>query len=283
MTNRAALTLGVAQIASIPGDLSANRQKHVEAIDAARARGVDVLVFPELSLVGHAGGADALRLALRRDDSLLIELARAAGPMCTVVGAVEEAGAAQFYNAAFTLRDGHVLAVHRKINLATYGRLEDGKYFTAGERADVADLNERWRASVLICADLWNPPLVHLAATQGATLLLAPVSSAIEAVGADFDNPGGWEVNLRFHAMTYGLPIAMANRVGREDSLTFYGGSRIVDPFGRTLAKAEGNAEQVVDARVDFESVRKARQQLPTIRDANVRLLAREFDRIARA
>jgi predicted amidohydrolase len=283
MTNRAALTLGVAQIASIPGDLAGNRQKHAEAIDAARARGVDVLVFPELSLVGHAAGADALRLALRRDDALVMELARAAGSMCTVVGAIEESGAAQFYNAAFMLRDGRVLAVHRKINLATYGRLEDGKYFATGARVEVGDLDERWRASMLICADLWNPPLVHLAAAQGATLLLAPVSSAIEAVGADFDNPGGWDVNLRFHAMTYGLPIAMANRVGREDSLTFYGGSGIVDPFGRTLAKAEGNVERLVDARVDFDSVRKARQQLPTIRDANVRLLAREFDRIASA
>src|SRR5205823_4003977 len=97
------------------------------------------------------------------------------------------------------------------------------------------DVAPDWRASIMVCADLWNPALVHLAALQGATLLLAPVSSAIEAVGADFDNPGGWDVNLRFYALTYGLPIAMANRVGREGDLTFWGGSRIVDPFGRTL------------------------------------------------
>ena len=134
----------------------------------------------------------------------------------------------------------------------------------------------------MICADLWNPALVHLAAMQEATLLLAPISSALEAVGADFDNPGGWDITLRFHAMTYGLPVAMANRVGREGELSFWGGSRILDPFGHTLAQASGTGEEVVRARVDFDDVRRARYALPTVRDANLPLVRREIDRIAR-
>jgi len=180
------------------------------------------------------------------------------------------------------VRDGTVLAVHRKINLATYGRLDDGKHFAAGGFVGTFDLTTDWRASVMICADLWNPALVHLAAIQGATMLLAPISSAIEAVGADFDNPGGWEINLRFYALTYGLPIAMANRVGREGELTFWGGSRIIDPFGRTLAQAASDGEDLVRTRVDFGEVRRARYLLPTVRDANLPLVQREIERIAR-
>ena len=134
----------------------------------------------------------------------------------------------------------------------------------------------------MICADLWNPALVHLAAIQGTTVVLAPISSAIEAVGADFDNPGGWDINLRFYALTYGLPIAMANRVGREGELTFWGGSRLVDPFGRTLAQATGEGEDLVRARIDFAEVRRARYLLPTVRDANLPLVQREIERIAR-
>jgi predicted amidohydrolase len=121
---------------------------------------------------------------------------------------------------------------------------------------------------------------VHVAALQGVTVLLAPVSSAIEAVGAEFDNPGGWDVNLRFHALTYGLPLAMANRVGQEAGLTFWGGSRILDPFGRTLAEAEGSGEALVHASIDYADVRRARYLLPTVRDANVALLRRELERI---
>jgi predicted amidohydrolase len=274
-------TVAVAQIASILGDVTANQRKHLDVIDAARSSGIDVLVFPEMSLTGHAAGTDTLSLALRRDNPIIAEIARASDAMCTVFGVIEEAPAAQFYNASMIVRDGTVLAVHRKINLATYGRLEDGKHFAAGDCVETFDLTTDWRASVMICADLWNPALVHLAAIQGATMLLAPISSAFEAVGADFDNPGGWEINLRFYALTYGLPIAMANRVGRERELTFWGGSRIIDPFGRTLAQATGDGEDLVRARVDFGEVRRARYLLPTVRDANLPLVQREIERIA--
>jgi len=277
------IDVGAAQIATRCADVAANLRKHVDVIDDARAAGVGALVFPELSLTGHGAGADALRVALRRDDPLIAEIAGASGPMCTVFGLIEEGPAAQFFNTAIAVRDGAIVAVHRKINLATYGRLDDGKHFGAGTRVGTFDVATGWRASMLICADLWNPPLVHLVALQDATLLLAPVSSAIEAVDADFDNPGGWDLNLRFHALTYGLPIVMANRVGREGDLTFWGGSRIVDPYGRTLAEAEREAEALVRARVAYGDVRVARHRLPTIRDANVPLLQRELARVADA
>ena len=275
------VAVAVAQIASVLGDVAANRRKHLDVVEAARAAGTDVLLFPELSLTGHSAGPDALRLALRRDDAVILDIARAAGAMCTVFGLIEEASAAEFYNAAIAVRDGAIVAVHRKINLATYGRLEDGKHFASGRRIGTFCPARDWRASVMICADMWNPALVHLAAAQAVTLLLAPVSSALEAVGGDFDNPGGWDVNLRFYALTYGLPVAMANRVGREGDLTFWGGSRILDPFGRTLAAATGDGEELVRAHVHYADVRRARYLLPTVRDANLPLVQREVERIA--
>jgi len=59
------------------------------------------------------------------------------------------------------------------------------------------------------------------------------------AVGGDFDNPAGWDINTAFHALTYGLAVVMANRVGTEGDLTFWGGSRVLDAHGRVLARAE--------------------------------------------
>ncbi|HVE50954.1 MAG TPA: nitrilase-related carbon-nitrogen hydrolase [Casimicrobiaceae bacterium] len=276
------LNVAVAQIESTLGDVEANVRKHVEMIDAARAAGVGVLLFPELSLTGHGAGADTLRLAIDRKHRIVETISRAAGSMCTIFGAIEEAAAAQFYNAAIAVRDGGVLFVHRKINLATYGKLEDGKHFAAGDRIETFDCDAAWRVSTLICADMWNPALVHLAALRGVTLLLAPISSAIEAVGDHFDNPGGWDINLRFYALTYGVPVMMANRVGREGGLTFWGGSRILDPFGCQIAAAAGNSEQLVRAKLDFDDVRRARYQLPTLRDANLPLLEREIARLPR-
>jgi predicted amidohydrolase len=236
-----------------------------------------------MSLTGHGAGPETLRLAIGRDHAYVGQIARAAGEMCAVFGIIEESAGAQFYNAAIAVRHGKVAFVHRKINLATYGRLEDGKHFAAGSYVETFELAAGWRASILICADTWNPALVHLAALRGATLLLAPISSAIEAVGAEFDNPQGWETNLRFHALTYGMPVMMANRVGAEGDLTFWGGSRILDPFGRPLAGATGRGEALVRAQLDFEAVRRARYLLPTVRDANLPLLQREIERLAQS
>ena len=274
------MQVAVAQVESVPGDVDANLRKHLTVIDAALARGVDVLLFPELSLTGHGGGAHAVRVAMGRQHRVVADIARASGPMCTVFGFVEEGPGAQFYNAAVAVRDGSIVSLHRKVNLATYGRLDDGKHFAAGTRVDTFALDEQWRAGLLICADTWNPPLVHLAAVQGATVLIAPISSAIEAVGAEFDNPQGWDLNLRFHALTYGMPVMMANRVGTEDDLKFWGGSRILSPFGRVIAQAEGRGEALVAATLDFDELRRARYLLPTVRDANLPLLGREIARI---
>lgn len=274
------MRIAVAQIETRLGDVEANLRKHLDVISAARAAGVEVLLFPELSLTGHSSGEDRLRLAMPCNHPTVAVIAKASAAMCTVFGLIEERPAAQFFNAAVAVRDGAVAFVHRKVNLATYGRLEDGKHFAAGQHVEAFTLDAQWRAAGLICADLWNPALVHLAAMQGATLLLALVSSAVEAVGEAFDNPGGWDTNLRFYALTYGMPVAMANRVGTEGELTFWGGSRILDPFGRVLGAAQGREEALVHATLDFDLVRRARTLLPTVRDANTPLVAREIARV---
>lgn len=278
--SRRTLIVAAAQIESRLGDLEANLEHHLAVIAEAHDKGVDVLLFPEMSLTGHGAGGDVLRLALGRDDPRLQRLAEAAGDMVAVVGIMEEGPAAQFYNTAIALHAGRQVFLHRKINLATYGRLEDGKHFAQGRYVDTWELGGRWRASVMICADLWNPGLVNLVALHGCTVLLAPISSAVEAVGGEFDNPAGWHLNVRFYGMTYGLPLVMANRVGREGDLRFWGGSCIVDPFGAMLAEANGEGEELVRAELDYERVRQARYLLPTVRDSNLGLVLREAQRL---
>lgn len=274
------LHVAAAQLESHLGDLETNVDKHLAVIDEARAAGVQVLLFPEMSLTGHGAGSEVLRLALERDDPRLQRLADATGDMVTIVGVMEEGPAAQFYNTAIALQNGRQVFLHRKINLATYGRLEDGKHFAQGRYVDTWELGGPWRASAMICADLWNPGLVNLVALHGCTVLFAPISSAIEAVGGEFDNPAGWHMNVRFYGMTYGLPLVMANRVGREGDLAFWGGSCVVDAFGHLASAADGDEEGLVRAELDYEQVRRARYLLPTVRDSNLGLVVREAQRL---
>lgn len=275
MVTKISLKVAAAQIDSVYGDISANLQKHLDCIADARSAGVEFLVFPELSLTGHSAGKEALQLSLDRNHEIIQQIAAASVGMHTVFGFIEEAPGAQFYNSAMAVRDGANINLHRKINLATYGRLNDGKYYAPGCELDDFAIDRSWRAATLICADLWNPALVHTTACRGITLLAAPISSAIEAVGEGFDNPGGWDINLRFYSMLYGCPIVMANRIGTEGTLNFWGGSRILDPFGNIVASATGLREQLVIAEVGYDAIRRARFMLPTIRDANATVLSR--------
>ena len=273
------LKVAAAQMHSVTGALDENAEAHRHWIAMARAAGVDLLVFPELSLVGHYGAERLLDVALLREDERLLALSREAGDMRIVVGFVEEGPGAQFYNAAAVLRRGRLLYIHRKINLPSYGGLIETKYYAHGRFVDTHALDEDWRMGLMICADLYNPALTHLAFLHGATLLAAPISSGREAVGDEFDNPASWATTMRFYSMMYGAPSIMTNRCGVEGDLTFWGGSRILDSFGRVLAQA-GSREELIHADLDYADVRKARALLPTVRDSNVSLVARETDRL---
>lgn len=272
------MRVAAAQIETTLGHVAANLRKHLDWIERARAASVDLLLFPELSLTGYGLAASARDIALSRDAAPTREIANAAGPMAVAFGFVESGQDGRLYNTAMTIRGGDALSVHRKVNLPGYGRLEEDRWFATGSRVDTFALAPGWTAATLICADLWNPALVHLAASRGADLVLAPISSALEAVEG-FENPRGWSVALDFYAMMYGLPTVMANRVGSEDDLTFWGGSRVVDAFGRTIARA-GDDEALVIAEIARGDIKRARTQLPTIRDSAPALVHAEFGRL---
>ena len=273
------LKLAVAQIEAGHGEVAANLQKHLDVIDAARAGGAEALLFPELSLTGYCVGERSLELAITRDHEFIQRLTEASGDMWTVFGFIEEGVAAQIHNSLAVLHNGGISFLHRKLNLATFGKLEEGKHFAEGRFLETFNLGPRWRAGALICADCWNPALVHLAAVQGATLLLLPVASALDAVGGEFSNPLGWQRVLDFYAMVYGMPLAMANFAGDQDGARFWGGSRILDPYGNCLAQA-GDQEELIFAELDFQAVLTARYHLPTLRDSNLDLVYRELGRL---
>lgn len=270
-------TAAAAQIEARPGDIPANLALHLAAISEARAVGIDLLVFPELSLTDYLLTPDLALLARSAAAAELTELAAAARSMTVSVGFIEEAEG-RFHNAQALLGDGRVLQVHRKANLPTYGRLQEGLHYAPGRRVETVALGESWTAATLICADAWNPALPWLAALGGATLLIVPIASSRDAVGDDFDNPGGWSINLRHTALTYGLPIVMANHCGSRGDLRFWGGSCILDASGRELAKADGGPGLVV-AQIDPEDGRRARERLPTVRDADPELVQSELAR----
>jgi len=274
--------VAVAQIDGVAYEIEANVDKHFRAIEKAREAGVQLLVFPELSIRGYQVGLRACDVAIPRDDQLLLELAKESGPMETVVGFVEEGFAAQLHNTCAVLQNGKVKFIHRKLNLASYGILDEKKHYAGGRFVDVFEHEKPWVGAILVCADMWNPALVHIAALYGATILIAPVASSARALAGQFSNPLGWETVIKFYAMIYGMPIVMANFAAGKpvNDDRFWGGSRIVDPYGHTLIEA-GEDEDLIIADLDYSTVRDARFRLPTVRDSNLDLIQREIHRLS--
>jgi predicted amidohydrolase len=273
------LKVAAAQMQCATGLTDESIARHLEAIDDSRAQGVDVLVFPELSLTGYAAVPDLLAQARPARAPELALLAAAAGPMTVAVGFIEESPGAQFYAAHALLTRGNVVHVHRKINLAGYGRLEEPKHFGRGSSIGTVRVADRWSAATLICADLWNPALPWFAALGGATLLLVPAASSLDAVAPGFDNPGGWELVLRHTALIYGMPVVFANLCGAHAGGRFWGGSRIVDADG-TVSQPAGSEPELIVAELDYDRVREARTRLPTVRDTDPRVVQAEFERL---
>jgi predicted amidohydrolase len=257
--------------------LETNFSAHADLIRQAEHSGAELLLFPELSLTGFQLGRRTPEVAMRRDDARLLELARLAPPMLVVLGFVEEASPGEYYNAIAYLQGGRVIDVYRKINLPTYGGLEEGKWYHEGDDLVLVECKPHWRTCGLICADLWNPALVHCAMLRRPELLLAPVNSASAIVSEAFSNENNWQTNVTFYAMLYGIPVLMANRYGAEGDAWFWGGSRILGPRGEVLAQAD-DRECLISATLDLASIAAARFDHPAMRDANTPLIRRLLD-----
>jgi predicted amidohydrolase len=269
------LTVAAAQITCAPGDIAANLARHLAVIGEARGRGVDLLVFPELSLSDYLAVPD-LALALSAESDEIRTLVREAGDIAVSFGFIERDRFGNIHNAQVLAADGRIVAIHRKANLPHYGQLRETEYYRPGRAIRPARLSN-WCVGTLICADAWNPALPWLTALQGADLLLVPAASSLHAV--DFDNPRGWDITLRAIAMTYALPLIMANHCGERGPFAFWGGSRILDAHGAELARA-GAQEELVVARLDHADILAARARLPTIRDAEPELIQAELARV---
>jgi predicted amidohydrolase len=261
------LTIGLAQIDCRLGEVEANLERHLAWIERARAAGVDLLVFPELSLTGYRLLHLTSRVALRPDAPPLALLAEAAGPMAVVVGFVEEDGRGALHNSALLLAGGRPVHLHRKLYLPTYGIFQEERFFRAGRRLALAP--PPWgEVGVLICEDLWHPELARRLALAGAKLLVvlsaSPGRIGAGALPATQEN---WELLTRSSALLTTSWVAYCNRVGWEEGSFYPGGSHVVRPGGEVAARAPMLEEHLLVAALDLRDADRLRCKLPLLDD----------------
>ena len=289
MVNQKKFTIGLVQMRMGP-DPAANFAAALDHVREAARQGAQVICLPELFKTQYF---------CQREELALFDLAEAIpGPSTEALGALagelkvaivaslfERRAAGLYHNTAVTLgADGGILSVYRKMHIPDDPLFYEKYYFTPGDLGFKAVDSGFGRIGTLVCWDQWYPEGARLTALQGAEVLFYP--TAIGWHPAEKDEFGtaqyeAWQTIQRSHAIANGVYVGAVNRVGHEQGdirgnraagagLEFWGGSFIADPFGRILAKASHDKEEILIAEVDPGLIEETRRNWPFLRDRRI-------------
>jgi predicted amidohydrolase len=278
------LRIALAQIAPRLGDLDANLERHHELIAEARAKSAGLVVFPELGLTGYLLQDLAAEVAMRLDDPRLTSLAEATRELSAVVSFVEESADHRLFISAALLEDGEIRHVHRKIHLPTYGMFDERRFFAPGNAVRAAPSRLGVGIGLAVCEDFWHLSTPQLLALDGAQILVNVSSSPGRDLARSHEvglgTAGSWRGLMRTYAQLTTSFVVFCNRVGVDESLSFWGGSEVIGPTGAPIFGAPMFEEGLYLVDVDLAEVRRERISLPLLRDERPELVAREWRRL---
>ncbi len=228
MTDR--LTIALVQSNQRVGDLAGNADRMLAHREALKSEGVDLIVFPEMQLIGYP--AEDLYQKPALAERAAVELARMAeatadGGAAMLVGTVYRSEEGRLYNAEMLLADGKVAGLTLKHELPNYGVFDEKRNFSAGPLPEPL-LFKGVKLGVPICEDIWFPTVCGHLSRQGAEILIAPHGSPYEIDKDDLRHEGVAVVRVK----ETGLPLIFLNRVGGQDELVFDGCSFVLNADG---------------------------------------------------
>ncbi|MFC3172863.1 NAD+ synthase [Novosphingobium bradum] len=238
------LKITLAQMNQSVGDLAGNAAAMLAVRD--KARGSDLVVFPELQLVGYPPEDLILKPALvERAAAELEKMAKvtADGGPAMLVGSVFVRDGA-LHNGVALLDGGRIAAVRFKRELPNYGTFDEMRLFQPGELPEPI-VFKGVMIGVPICEDIWQPDVCRHLADFGAELLIVPNGSPYE-IDKDSLRIDGV---AKLRAVDTRLPLAYLNRVGGQDELVFDGASFVINGDGALAVQMTDWEEQVVETR----------------------------------
>ena len=275
---------------SMSADPEQNLMNAMERVREASSMGAQLVCLPELFEAQYF---------CQREDTRLFDLAGPIpGPTTERIAAVarecgvvliaslfERRAAGLYHNTAVTFeRDGSIADLYRKMHIPDDPLYYEKYYFTPGDRGFRALTTSCGRIGTLVCWDQWYPEGARMTALQGAETLFYPTAigwhpaEKAEFGAAQYD---AWQTIQRGHAIANGVYVASVNRVGMEhgdvrgdradgQGLEFWGGSFVTDPFGRIVAKASHDCEEILVAEIDPALIEETRRNWPFLRDRRV-------------
>ena len=265
--------IGMAQINPIAGNIEYNAKKIAKYIKYACKIGLDMIVFPELALMGYPIEDTIDRHPVIVDENIkwLKGLAKITIGTTALVGFIEprpaDAEGKKYFNSVGILKDGKIAGIIRKSLLPNYSEFNDYRYIepspvvglqpanTLGcfDRQNIADSPKIFeKYGISICEDCWNnkeffdknlyekDPIEELAQEKPEIFIncsASPTRAKKEQLKHNM---------LSFIANKYKTPIVYVNQVGAIDNSSFDGSSRVFDTNGNLIARAKSFEEQLL-------------------------------------
>jgi NAD+ synthase (glutamine-hydrolysing) len=252
---RLVMKIALAQINTTVGDLAGNEAAILAAYRRGVAAGVDLVMFPELTITGYPPRDLLLKKSFISGNLAVLErLAAASGKTAMLVGYVAEnktRPGREVANCIALLQDGKIQTTRTKSLLPTYDVFDEDRYFEPATGNLPVTFNGG-KIGLTICEDIWNDedfwpdrryqhnPPVELAAA-GARVLFN-ISASPWSVGKDETR----HRMLRSMALKAKCPVVFCNQIGGNDELVFDGGSLAFNGAGETIARAKMFAEDFV-------------------------------------
>lgn len=266
----------LAQISPRLGDVEANFAMHEQAIADADAKGARLVLFPELALTGYRLRDLTYEVALGAGHPMLERLAALSkGGPDFVTSFVQESEDHRFFNVAAYFSEGRLVHVHRKVYLPTYGLFEEGRFMAPGNRFDAFETG-LGRMGLLVCEDAWHLSAPYSYFLQNVDFLLVCASSpgrGLPEAGEEPSSGRTWNSLLVASSNFFNVACLYVNRVGYEDGVKFWGGSKLVEPGGHVIASAGQIEPELCFGEIDPARIRLARINTPIRRDERPELL----------
>jgi NAD+ synthase (glutamine-hydrolysing) len=237
----------MAQVNCMVGDIPGNLEKVISVVEQSAELNADVVVFPELTLIGYPPEDLLLRPSLetRINGALSALKARLPASVATVIGYPKVVDG-QVFNMAGVIHNGEIIAEYAKQCLPNYQVFDEKRYFIEGDSACVFELSGI-KVAITVCEDIWLPEPTEQAKLAGAQLMLNLNASPFHR-GKNYER----DELLNQRAMQGNMPIVYVNLVGGQDELVFDGGSMIVDAKGEKQYQAPFFEEGLFQAHIEL-------------------------------
>jgi N-carbamoylputrescine amidase len=250
------------------GDFGDNLARGVRAFEQAASAGARLIVFPELAFTyfypQRPAGGDVLDLAEPipgPTTETFSKLAEKWG-VVVIVNLFERAGDKTYDSSPVINSDGTLLGTTRMVHICDAPCFHERGYYHPGEGSPLVFDTAVGRIGVAICYDRHYPEYMRVLSQLGAELVVVPQAGAV-----DEWPPGLFEAEMRVAGFHNGYFVALCNRVGEEDCVTFEGNSFVTAPDGRIIARAVTGEDAVLMAVVDLDEVKSSHARMHFLAD----------------